>query len=191
MKKEAIRKLYKEKRATLSLHLKEKMEDLMLIQFQNMEIDIPSLIMTYSPIKKLNEFDPQTITDYCYFKNPGQQLFYPVIMEHTNPPEIISVIVDDDTVFKTNKYGIEEPVDGIDMFPTEIDLVIVPLLSFDKKGNRVGYGMGYYDRFLKLCRKDCLKIGFSHFDPIEQIADSDKFDVKLDYCVTPETIYQF
>lgn len=191
MKKEDIRKLYKEKRASLSLHLKEKMEDLMLIQFQRLAIDIPSLIMTYSPIKKFNEFDPQTITDYCYFKNPGQQLFYPVITEHSNPPEIISVIVDDDTVFKINKYGIEEPVDGIDMFPTEIDLVIVPLLCFDEKGNRVGYGMGYYDRFLKLCRKDCLKIGFSYFEPIEQIEDSSKFDIKLDYCITPDTIYQF
>ncbi len=191
MKKEDIRKLYKEKRATLSVQLKEKMEDLMLIQFQQLVIDIPSLIMTYSPIKIFNEFDPQTITDYCYFKNPGQQLFYPVITEHTNPPEIISVIVDDDTFFKTNKYGIEEPVDGIDMFPTEIDLVIVPLLCFDKKGNRVGYGLGYYDRFLKLCRKDCLKIGFSYFDPIEQIIDTSKFDIKLDYCITPEAIYQF
>lgn len=191
MKKEDIRKLYKEKRATISLYLKEKMEDLMLIQFQQLAIDIPSLIMTYSPIKKLNEFDPQIITDYCYFKNPGQQLFYPVINEHTNPPKIISVIVDDDTIFKTNKYGIEEPVDGIDMFPTEIDLVIVPLLCFDKKGNRVGYGMGYYDRFLKHCRKDCLKIGFSYFDPIEQVDDTSKFDIKLDYCISPESIYQF
>jgi 5-formyltetrahydrofolate cyclo-ligase len=191
MKKEDIRKIYKEKRATLSLQQKEKMEDLMLIQFQQLIIDIPSLIMTYSPIKKYNEFDPQTITDYCYFKNPGQQLFYPVITEHTKEPEIISVIVDDDTLFTTNKYGIEEPVDGIDMFPTEIDLIIVPLLCFDKKGNRVGYGMGYYDRFLKLCRKDCLKIGFSYFDPIEQIEDTNKFDIKLDYCITPEAIYQF
>jgi 5-formyltetrahydrofolate cyclo-ligase len=191
MKKEDIRILYKEKRAGISLHLKEKMDDLMLIQFQHLAIDIPSLIMTYSPIRKFNEFDPQTITDYCYFKNPGQQLFYPVIITERNPPEIISVIVDDDTVFKVNKFGIEEPVDGIDMFPSEIDLVIVPLLGFDKKGNRVGYGMGYYDRFLKQCRKDCIKIGFSYFDPLEQVDDINKFDVKLDYGITPDAIYQF
>lgn len=191
MKKEDIRKIYKEKRVSLSPHLKEKMEDLMLIQFQRLVIDIPSLVMTYSPIKKFNEFDPQLITDYCYFKNPGQQLFYPVVTDHTNPLKMSSVIVDDDTIFKTNRFGIEEPVDGIDMFPTEIDLVIVPLLCFDKKGNRVGYGMGCYDHFLKLCRKDCLKIGFSYFAPVEQIDDTNKFDIKLDYCITPETIFQF
>lgn len=191
MKKEEIRAYYKGKRAIISLDHKEKMEDLMLIQFQQLTIDIPSLIMTYSPIKKLNEFDPQCITDYCYFKNPGQQLFYPVMSEAKNNLKIISVIVDDETIFKPNRFGIEEPVDGINMIPTEIDLVIVPLLSFDKQGNRVGYGKGYYDRFLKRCRKDCMKVGFSYFDPVDQIDDINKFDIKLDFGITPDFIYQF
>jgi 5-formyltetrahydrofolate cyclo-ligase len=75
MRKEDIRVIYKEKRADLSLKLKSKMDDLLLIQFQKLLIDIPSLIMTYSPIKTLNEFDPQLITDYCYFKNPGHNCF--------------------------------------------------------------------------------------------------------------------
>lgn len=191
MKKEEIRSFYKEKRSALSPTLKERLGDLLLIQFQKLVIDIPSLIMTYSPIRTLNEFDPQLITDYCYFKNPGQQLFYPVMVEGKTQPEIISVIVDDETVFQPNKYGIEEPVDGIDMFQTEIDMVIVPLLCFDKKGNRVGYGKGYYDRFLKHCRKDCIKIGFSYFEPVDLVEDVNKFDVKLDYGITPHVIYQF
>ena len=191
MKKENIRQLYKEKRAAISLQLKSRLDDLLMVQFQQIKIDIPSLIMTYSPIKVLNEFDPQTITDYCYFKNPGQQLFYPVMVEGKKQPELISVIVHDETIFKPNKFGIDEPIEGIDMFPTEIDLVIVPLLSFDKKGHRVGYGKGYYDRFLKQCRKDCLKIGFSYFDPVDLIEDFNKFDIKMDYVVTPQTVYKF
>ena len=191
MKKEDIRTFYKEKRSGLSPSSKLKLDDLMLIKFQQLDIDIPSLIMTYSPIKKLNEFDPQTITDYCYFKNPGQQLFYPVMVEGRSRPKIVSVIVHDETVFKINQYGIEEPVDGIDMIPSEIDLIIVPLLYFDKNGNRVGYGKGYYDRFLKHCRKDCLKIGFSYFDPIDDIEDINKFDVKLNVGITPEALYEF
>ena len=191
MRKEDIRVIYKEKRADLSLKLKSKMDDLLLIQFQKLLIDIPTLIMTYSPIKTLNEFDPQLITDYCYFKNPGQQLFYPVIIETNKRPKLASVIVDDETLFKSNKYGIDEPVDGIDMIPSEIDMVIVPLLSMDTMGNRVGYGKGYYDRFLKRCRKDCMKIGFSYFDPVDQIDDLNKFDVKLDYGITPNAAYQF
>ena len=190
MKKQYIRELYKEKRAALSPELKTKLDDLLLIQFQSLRIDIPSLVMTYSPIKFQNEYDPQMITDYCYFKNPGQQLFYPVMLDGTKRSQIKSVVVHDETIFKTNGYGIEEPIDGIDMIPTEIDLVIVPLIAFDKMGNRVGYGKGYYDRFLKRCRKDCMKIGFSYFEPVEEIEDVNKLDVKLDIVITPDNIYQ-
>ena len=191
MKKKDIRDIYKEKRLQLSLAQIKKLDDLLLIQFQKLRIDIPALIMTYSPMKKFNEFDPQLVTDYCYFKNPGQQLSYPLIVEQGEKAEITAVVADDESLFVTNRYGIDEPVDGIDMFPAEIDMVIVPLLAFDKKGNRVGYGKGYYDRFLKLCRKDCLKIGFSYFDCVEKIDDINQYDVKLDYCITPDRIFAF
>ena len=191
MKKKDSRNVFKERRLQLLPSEIEKLDDLLLIQFQKVFIDIPSLIMTYAPVKKLNEFDPQLITDYCYFKNPAQQLFYPVMVENSGDNEMIAVIVDDNTLFERSKYGIDQPVDGIDMFSTEIDLVIVPLLCFDKKGYRVGYGKGYYDRFLKSCRKDCIKIGFSYFEPIDKIEDVDKFDVKLNYCITPLNIFTF
>lgn len=191
MNKKLLRTLYIEKRTTLSIIEKQKMDDLFLIQFQKLPIDIPSLIMTYSPIEKYNEFDPQLITDYCYFKNPGQQLFYPVMGEVNGKLVLNSVIVHDNTVFKKNKYGINEPVDGLDMFPTEIDMVIVPLLCVNRKGNRVGYGKGFYDRFLKKCRKDCIKVGFSYFPLVDTIEDINKNDVRLNFCITPDTIHEF
>jgi 5-formyltetrahydrofolate cyclo-ligase len=55
----------------------------------------------------------------------------------------------------------------------------------------VGYGKGCYDRFLALCRPDIIKIGFSYFEPINEISDTDKFDIPLNYCITPERIYEF
>jgi 5-formyltetrahydrofolate cyclo-ligase len=189
MLKKNLRNIYKEKRNHLSFSQKAKLDDLMLIQFQKLPIDIPSMIMSYAPFEKHNEFNPQIITDYCYFKNPNQVLFYPVIDE--NKQTLESVVVNDDTVFKKNKYGIDEPVNGMDMFPEEIDLVFVPLLCIDKKGNRVGYGKGYYDRFLKECRKDIIKIGFSYFEPVDKIDDVDRYDIKLNYCITPKTFYPF
>ncbi|RYZ27704.1 MAG: 5-formyltetrahydrofolate cyclo-ligase, partial [Chitinophagaceae bacterium] len=75
--------------------------------------------------------------------------------------------------------------------PKEIDLVVVPLLTFDKKGYRVGYGKGFYDRFLHQCKKDCIKIGLSYFDPIEAVDDANEFDVTLDFCITPQKAYVF
>lgn len=164
------------------------MDDMLLIQFQRLPIVIPALVMTYAPIERFNEFDPQLITDYCYFKNPGQVLFYPVMGSND---ELISVVVDDNTTFAVNSFGISEPVDGLDMFPEEIDLVIVPLLAFDRNGFRVGYGKGYYDKFLKECREDVIKVGFSYFDPVALIEDINAFDVKLDHCITPQHIYNF
>ncbi len=189
MQKAAIRKLYIEKRIGITSQQKNKLDDLMLIQFQQLDIENPALIMTYAPFEKFNEFNPQLITDYCYFKNPNQTLVYPVVNEEDDT--MISVVVDDDTVFKPNRFGIDEPEDGLDMFPEEIDLILVPLLAFDKHGYRVGYGKGYYDKFFKECREDVVKVGFSYFDPIDSIDDINAFDVKLDYCITPDSIFTF
>jgi len=189
MNKTDLRKLYKEKRAALKASEKDKLEDLILIQFQQLNIDIPAHIMTYAPFEKENEFDPQLITDYCSFKNPAQQLYYPVI--HTADNSMDCVMVNDDTLFGPNKYGIDEPENGLPAFPEEIEMLIVPLLAFDLQGNRVGYGKGYYDRFLKECSKDALKIGFSFFDSADKIDDINEYDVKLDHCITPTKIYNF
>jgi len=67
----------------------------------------------------------------------------------------------------------------------------VPLLAVDKKGYRVGYGKGFYDKFLPSCKKECLKIGFSYFEPVDEITDKDQFDVPLELCITPHNIYVF
>ena len=189
MTKDELRKKYREKRAAISAAQKSLWEDLMLIQFQHLDIEIPSLIMTYAAMEKLNEFDPQLITDYCYFKNPGQVLFYPVVDKKEK--SINSVVVNDDTLFKENKMGIPEPVDGMPMFPEEIDLIVVPLMAYDVRGHRVGYGNGYYDRFLKQCKDDVIKIGFSFFEPEPSIIGITRYDVKLDYCITPQRVYSF
>ena len=72
------------------------------------------------------------------------------------------------------------------MHPSEVDVVLVPGLAFDEGGHRVGYGRGFYDRFLALCRPDCLKVGLSYFEPISQITDIHAGDIRLDLLITPE-----
>jgi 5-formyltetrahydrofolate cyclo-ligase len=90
-----------------------------------------------------------------------------------------------------NSWGILEPA-GNDFVEIEkIDLVLVPLLAFDRRGFRVGYGKGYYDKFLCQCRDDCLKVGLSYFPPVEEISDVNDFDIKLDFCITPEKVWKF
>ena len=66
----------------------------------------------------------------------------------------------------------------------------MPLLTYDLQGNRIGYGKGYYDRFLAQCDSECCFIGLSFFPPEERIP-TEKTDIKLQYCITPEKIYSF
>jgi 5-formyltetrahydrofolate cyclo-ligase len=70
-------------------------------------------------------------------------------------------------------------------------VVFVPLLGYDVQGNRVGYGKGFYDAFLSQCKKDVVKIGLSFFEPEQEITDVLNTDIRLDYCVTPTTVYSF
>jgi 5-formyltetrahydrofolate cyclo-ligase len=100
-------------------------------------------------------------------------------------------LLTDNTKIKKNEYNIPEPVDGIEVSSRKIDVVFVPLLAFDKKGNRVGYGKGFYDKFLSECKPDVIKIGLSFFEPEELITDIFEGDVTLDYCVTPNGVYRF
>lgn len=105
--------------------------------------------------------------------------------------EMTHFLLTENTKFIKNDYGIPEPVNGLEVPVSKIDVVFVPLLAYDKKGNRVGYGKGFYDRFLKKCRPDVIKIGLSFFEPEEQIEDISLDDVKLDFCVTPYGVYGF
>ena len=92
---------------------------------------------------------------------------------------------------KINNWGIAEPQQGVPAEEKTIDAVLVPLLACDRSGNRVGYGKGFYDQFLKNCRPDCLKVGYSFFEPIALIEDTDPWDVPLDRCITPSGIVSF
>tara|TARA_B100001989_G_C24339259_1_gene364176 strand:+ start:64 stop:594 length:531 start_codon:yes stop_codon:yes gene_type:complete len=111
-------------------------------------------------------------------------------------PKVISgehldhYLLTDSTKLKQNLWNILEPVNGIKVAPNKIQVVFVPLLAYDLYGNRVGYGKGYYDKFLAQCGEKCIKIGLSFFEPVKKILSSSQ-DIKLNYCVTPNKIYKF
>jgi len=100
-------------------------------------------------------------------------------------------LLTDNTAFKKNRWHIPEPVDGIKIPESQIEVVFLPLLAFDKKGNRVGYGKGFYDTFLNKCKKETLKIGLSFFEVGDNIDDTNENDIPLDYCATPKRVYKF
>jgi len=105
--------------------------------------------------------------------------------------EMTHFLLTDNTKIKKNEYNIPEPVDGIEVPCKKIEVVFVPLLAIDKSGHRVGYGKGFYDTFLSECTPETIKIGLSFFNAEEKIDGVFENDVKLDYCVTPNGLYEF
>ncbi len=114
-----------------------------------------------------------------------------VIPKVINEQEMNHYLLTDSTIFKKNKWNIPEPTAGLEVPTNKIDVVFVPLLAFDIKGNRVGYGKGFYDLFLSKCKTDVIKVGLSLFEAEEKIMDIAENDVPLDFCVTPKKIYEF
>lgn len=100
-------------------------------------------------------------------------------------------LLTDNTKFVKNDYNIPEPINGLEVPVNKIDVVFVPLLAYDKQGNRIGYGKGFYDKFLSECKPKTIKIGLSFFEPEEVIGGIFEKDIRLDYCITPEKTYTF
>jgi len=189
MTKNHLRKIFKERRLGLSVKERLKLDDLLLIQFQRLSFEDVTVVMNYWPIEHRAEMNTHLCCRYLEYLIPGLQVCYPVVNMDTK--EMTAILVNDATEYNMNAYGIAEPVNGQVILPDEIDMVFVPLLSFDKLGYRVGYGKGFYDRFLKKCRQDVITVGFSYFEAVDKIEDTNQFDVPLNYCITPQKLYEF
>jgi 5-formyltetrahydrofolate cyclo-ligase len=99
------------------------------------------------------------------------------------------------TSLRLNRWGILEPVadPAAEVLPAQLDAVLVPLLACDQQGQRVGYGGGFYDRFLAQCRPDAGFIGLNILDeaPVPAIADVQPTDVPLHALLTPGGVWNF
>jgi 5-formyltetrahydrofolate cyclo-ligase len=189
MIKSTLRKIYRDKRLGLSDREINIYQDLLMINFQQIQLPYVQFVHAYLPAVHLKEPDPRPMLDWLTFTNPGLQIVHPVI--NPDSTSLKNYVCQENTIYQLNKYGIPEPLNGIEILPAQLDLAIIPLLVFDETGQRVGYGKGYYDRFLAECRPDMLKIGLSFFSPIETISDAAFFDKKLDFCITPDCVYAF
>jgi len=189
MTKQELRQLYKTKRAELHAKERLKLDDLLLIKFQQLNYSAIQTVLFYWPL--VNQAEPNThlFSGYLRHMIPGLILCYPVTDTASN--ELTAITINEDTVYHTNSLGITEPKEGAVVKPEQVDMVLVPLLACDTKGYRVGYGKGFYDRYLATCRADIVKIGLSYFEPVDQITDKSQFDVPLTYCITPQRIYEF
>lgn len=186
MKKE-LRKIYLKKRMELSEGefrlLNQQICDNFFVSIDLSKINV---IHTFLPIEKNREVNTWLIIDRLTRQFPGIRISVPKINNQTAVLE--HYYFEGKDQLKNNTWEIPEPVRGLPTPLDKIDAVLVPLLAFDKLGNRLGYGRGFYDRFLAECRPDCLKIGLSIFEMEEKIEGMDEKDVPLNMIVTPEKV---
>lgn len=187
MLKSDLRKYYLQVRKQLSDE-KIAADSLAISKVFFQEIDLSSIktIHVFLPIATQNEIDTFLIINELQSKFPQINIAIP----RSNPRtfEMESYLFTENTILEKNQWNILEPKPETSqiVLPTEIDLVLIPLLVFDKSGNRVGYGKGFYDRFLSDTRPNTLKIGLSIFPSIEVISDVSEFDIPLDMCICPK-----
>lgn len=190
MNKIELRKIYLQKRNTLSEAEYAQLNFKLYQQFfACIDLSFIKVIHTFLPVVSKHEPDTWLIIDRLRREFPHIRISIPKTDSRTNTLD--NFYFEGLHQLITTAWGIQEPKQGTQTETEKIDLVLVPLLAFDKAGHRLGYGKGFYDRFLKDCRSNCIKAGLSFFKPEEKLDDITEFDVPLDSCITPAGIIKF
>ena len=187
--KQTLRKTYLARRMDLSPAEYAAANDGLLAGFQQINFDHINYISMFLPMLERREPDTFLLIGWLKQNHPAINLAFP----KTNFAASSMVHFKDDAELEidSNDYGIPEPIKGNTIDNSEIDMVIVPLLAFDERGYRVGYGKGFYDRFMAQCKTGTQFIGLSFFEPVDAIDDIDQYDIDLHQCITPQKIWKF
>lgn len=188
MDKKSIREHYLLKRTFLtpaeinsqSEIISERLLDFLMLMPEIRHIHI------FLPISRFNEVN--TFPLFERLQGSGYQLYTSEVNKSKDGLDTFEISEVEE--FKLNSWGIPFPIGAVKVDPDKIQLVLIPLLAFDKKGHRIGYGKGYYDKFLSKMPESVLKVGLAFFPPESNIP-SESHDIGLNYCFTPEKIYVF
>jgi len=188
MTKEELRNIYQEKRLMLSpKKLEEISESICHIAFSNYQLE-KKKISLFLPIERKREINTYKIWEKAL--SFDAEVAVPKVNFKTN--ELKQILFESTDQLEISSYGIPEPKKGRIIAAEHFDLVFVPMLAIDTKGNRVGYGKGYYDRFLKKCSPRCKFVGLNHFEDLQEHIEGINFnDIRLDACITPGKIHRF
>ncbi len=190
MNKSGLRQIFLKRQEALTPdecdHRSRQITDLF---FENFDLSTVKVLHCFIAIEKFNEINTSSIFQRLWTEFQHIETVVPRVNFKTG--EIESLKLTTETQLVPNKWQIREPSHAEYVETSKIDVVLVPLVCLDKAGNRVGYGKGFYDRFLNKCRPDCVKIGLSYFPPLKNVEDVGKHDIKLDRCITPVRIFEF
>ena len=185
MTKKFLRKIYKDKRTNIHISQFQELCKCIFDNLLKLSIWDKDIYHIYLSIKSKNEVNTNDIITFMLNKN--KRVIVPKILNNN----LINFEIDQNTKFTKNKLGIREPVGKLSFDESLIEIIIVPLLVFDKSGHRVGYGGGFYDKLMSNINNNAIKIGLSLFDPVDKISDINQKDIPLNYVVTHSRTYYF
>jgi 5-formyltetrahydrofolate cyclo-ligase len=189
MIKSTVRKEFLQRRMDILEEELQQQTALIAFHFRQLVLPPVKYLLSYYPVGTRREFDVSVCEELLKERNPLMRVTWPRI--HVDMLDMEAGLVEKDGLYIKNRFSILEPISGA-VVPVELlDVIFVPLVAFDKRGFRVGYGKGYYDKYLSRCRPDTVKVGFSYFEAIEFIEDIEEFDIPLSCCITPRGIYEF
>ncbi|WP_276498632.1 5-formyltetrahydrofolate cyclo-ligase [Pontibacter litorisediminis] len=189
MKKADLRKhMLQQRRALPPEEVQQRSQSIAEVFFRHFPLRKGQTVHVFLPILKNNEVNTWLIIERLRQEHPQVRVAVPITDVEQNV--LTHHHLTEEAVLLENNWGIPEPQDAQIIHAQEVDVVLVPLLAFDKAGHRVGYGKGFYDRFLADCRPDVLKVGLSLEPPVERIADPNPFDVPLDAVVMPQGVWK-
>lgn len=141
-------------------------------------------VMVYLDFR--GEVQTEAIINYCLAQ--GKKVYIPICIPETHEISISRITSLED--LESGHFGIREPkLQHIRLADSSlIDLVLVPGVAFDKKGNRIGFGAGYYDRFLKRLKEGAISAALAYSFQIVDHIPSDEYDIPVDYIVTEKSI---
>lgn len=187
MNKSELRKEYMSKRIALSPERRQSYSEKICENFLSHFQVEGKLISLFLPIEKKLEINTYLLLERL--QNLGANICLP--KSDFSSHDMQHIVYEASTVLETNDYGIPEPKKGYRIEVDRIAIVIVPLLICDESGQRVGYGKGFYDRFLSQCSPQCKFVGVNYFEPIAKIDNVLKEDIPLHALITPEKIIHF
>jgi 5-formyltetrahydrofolate cyclo-ligase len=188
MNKIELRNFYLQKRKQLTLSERNEIDLKVFLHFKTLLVQLANHfedIHVFLPIENKNEINTWTLLDFLFKEYPSLNVYTSVVEQKVLFHKKVTL----QTNYTMDKWGIPNPnvIENV-VFKNPL-LVIVPLLICDRMGYRVGYGKGFYDRFLTDCPNGSMFIGLSSFEPIMNVYPDD-WDVPMDIIISPSELYQ-
>jgi len=177
--KDAVRREFLQRRESLKAEFRSRSDRGIIRNLLSLkELHEARTALFYSPVRGEPDLTPLIKS---FLKNRGEVVFPKVVGDQLIPYAVNSL-----NHLRRGRFGILEPVKGREIAPEDLDVALIPGITFDRRGYRIGFGKGYYDRLLSRIRG--LKIGVAYSFQVLERVPRDPWDVPVDVIVTESEI---